>query len=463
MVLAVDGGATGAMIVGAISAAVGSMTGSLTGITTAISAGLSTAVTGAATSVATSMQGTSATWMQKTTADKVKDTIKDTKRYQTSQMQRSSDLARDQRRYQVSQSQRRRDLMTARFRYKKYQLQQALNKGDKLKKFLKTLAIIARFWPIIKICIAIIIICSNLLFYVIMIIAWIAAAILEVVYFIFTFPPFFDIIWFVYFVITDFIPFLLYAAFLGVLLGIISIGCGILAFINICSHGKLKFLVLCQNNPASWYKTPNWHLDNRYIRSLFCSKPCRKGYVPEETGLNCIRQPKETPFHCPQAQIMRFYAGDGKKDRSRWFYQEKRTKGNMKYLSKPPEAREDELLVHFINMTKYMQECTNKESNFSMNKYIPLVRNVCANSDALYDLSFSKMDQKQIGKLQKVCQQSFCNSEETYPFCSRPTVSTDDPTADLIKKIILFIIALICFVLVMMFMFAYINEGAKVN
>jgi hypothetical protein len=291
-----------------------------------------------------------------------------------------------------------------------------------------------------------------------MLIAWIGAAVLEVVYFILSFPPFYQILWFIYFMITDFIPFIIYALFLGVLLAFIGIGCGILAFLNVCFSGRLKFLVLCQNNPNSWYKIPNWHLDNRYMRGFTCSKPCKKGFAPEATGLNCIRQPKETPFHCPQAQIMRFYTGDGKKDRRRWFYANKKTKGNMKYLSKPPEGREDELLEHFVNMTKYMSECTNKESYFSMHKYLPLVRNICANSDVLYDKSFSKLDAKIIGKMQKVCQQSFCNSEETYPFCSKPVISSDDAIADIVKKIILFIISLIIFVLVMMFFFAYINE-----
>lgn len=329
---------------------------------------------------------------------------------------------------------------------------------DGVKKFLKVMAIVARFWPFIKICIAIIIIFSNLLFYVVMIFAYIGAAILEIIYFILSFPPFIQILGFIYLALTDGVVFFLYAFFMLGLLLIISVGCLIIAFFNWVSGGRLKFLVLCQNSPASWYKVPNWHMDNRFMRGLFCSKPCRKGFSPDSNGTNCVRQPKEMPHYCPHAQIMRFYTGDGKKDGSGWSYKDKKVKGNMKYLSKTPPAREDELLDYFVNKTKYMVECNNKEGAFSAHKYTPMVLTLCSNIDVLQDTTFTKMDKKLLKKMQLVCNQGFCNSQETYPFCSKPALVSEATTADLIKKIVMLMISLICFTYAVLFMYAYMNE-----
>lgn len=333
---------------------------------------------------------------------------------------------------------------------------------EAVQKFLKVMAIVARFWPFIKICIAIIIIFSNLLFYVVMIFAYIGAAILEIIYFILSFPPFIQILGFIYLALTDGVVFLLYTFFMGVLLAIISIGCLILAFLNeYIFGGRLKFLILCQNGPANWYKVPNWHTDNRFMRGFLCSKPCRKGFVPEPSGTNCVRQPKEMPFYCPQAQIMRFYTGDGKKDRRRWAYKDKRVKGNMKYLSKTPPGREEELLDYFVNKSKYMTECGSKDNPYGSHKYTPMLLNICANIDAYHDKSFINMEPKIMRRLQKVCNQSFCDSQETYPFCSKPGLNSEDGTSELIKRIVIFILSLICFTLAVMFMFAYMNEEVQ--
>lgn len=329
--------------------------------------------------------------------------------------------------------------------------------GQKIVQFNKFMLMIARFAPIIKVFLVIIIIFSNLLFYVIMLIAWIGAAILEVIYFIISLAPFIHILWFIFFVVTDGLPFILYTMVFLALLVILTIFCAIVAFLDVIFNGKLKSLILCQNSPASWYKVPSFHMYNKFERGLFCSKPCRKAYYPDETGQSCVKLPKGNPPYCPQAQIMRFYSGDGKKDK-KYFYSDMKTKSNLKYLSKSPASREDALLDHYLNRKKFMEDCNNPNNPVGMSKYNHLTMSICANIDAMANSDVGKYKPELIKKLRKICNQSFCDSKSTFPFCTKLSTSSESSCGDILRKVILAIISLIVFAITVIFIFAYLNE-----
>ena len=252
----------------------------------------------------------------------------------------------------------------------------------KIIQFVRFMAMLARFWPIIKVFIAIIIITSNLLFYVIMIIAWIGAAILEVFYFILSLPPFIYILWFIFFLVADGIPFIVYSMVFLAILAFILVFCLILTAVDLISGGHLKILTLCQDTPLGWYKTPMSHMSNRFERGVMCSRPCKKNYVPDEIGTSCIKLPKESPSFCPQAQIMRFYSGVGKKD-GKYIYGNVKTKGNMKYLSKVPSEREDILLNNYLAKKRFLENCNNPSNPGNMLKYDPITLNICANIESM--------------------------------------------------------------------------------
>lgn len=331
--------------------------------------------------------------------------------------------------------------------------------GQKIVQFNKFMIMIARFMPIVKVFIVIILIFSNLLFYVVLIIAYFAIAIVEVIYFVLSLPPFIYVIFLIYFLIVECIPLLIYSMLFLSLLVIITIICIAVLALNLLSGGMLVNVILCQNSPSAWYKVPSFHLTNRYSRGLFCSRPCQKRYYPDPTGLNCQKLPKETPSFCPQASLMRIYAGDGRKDR-KFAYNDYKTKANLKYLMKTPERREDELLQFYIKKAEHLDKCINSENIYSLNKYAPLTRNICANLEAMKSSSsLGKFSEKEIKKMEVVCSQSFCDSRASYPFCHKLTSISDVDFSELIRKIITAIIAIIVFILTMIFIVAYINES----
>jgi hypothetical protein len=324
--------------------------------------------------------------------------------------------------------------------------------------FNKFMIVMARFLPIIKVFIAILLIFTNLLMYVILAFAWFAVAILEVGYFVVSLPPFIYLVFLVYFFIVDCIPFIIYTILFLSLLVIVTFLCISLAFLDMLTGGSLKVLILCQNSPAAWYKTPAHHLYNSYSRGLLCSKPCKKGYAPDTTGTSCVRTSRNTPPYCAQAEVMRLYSGDGKKDR-KFAYGDFRTKANIKYLMKTPTGREDMLLDHFTKRQQHYDKCGNPENAMGMSKYDNITMNICSNLDAIKSTKdLHGMTDKEIKKLEIVCGQSFCDSRSSYPFCAKLSKVSDINLADLIKKIIMAIIGIIIFSITLVFLFAYMND-----
>lgn len=331
----------------------------------------------------------------------------------------------------------------------------------KIAQFNKFMVLMARFWPVIKVFIILIIIFSNALQYVIVAIAYVAIAIIIVIYKIIdTTYVLKYIIFFIFYLVVYGIPFLLYSMVFLSLLVVATVICILLAGVDLMTGGMLKSLVLCQNIPSKWYEIPNYHLRNYYSRGLFCSKPCASRYVPDPTGTSCIRIPKQQPSYCPQAQFMRYYTGFSniRKDK-KYMYDDYRVKGNLAYLSKLPYIRESILLDDFLNKQKHLDACNNTTNKFGMSTYNNMLKVLCTNLDVIDRMTdLGSFDSKIIDRLRQVCNQGFCDSSKTYPFCSVKTGTITTDITDLVKKIISAIIGIIVFLVMIM----YINHEVSV-
>lgn len=320
--------------------------------------------------------------------------------------------------------------------------------GQKIMQFNKFMMTIARFMPIVKVFIAIILIFTHGLFFLTMLFALILAVILEIAYFIFSQPILNHILWFFYWFVTAFVPYAVYVGFYLFFLGSVAIVCGLLALANRFFAGSLKQLFLCQNSPAAWYKTPFFHKANKYKRGIMCSRPCRERYEPNETQTRCRKIPKEAPSYCPQSQIMRFYSGDGKKD-SQYVYIGMKTKGNMNYLRKSPDEREAMLLSSFLKKKEFRDTCFSEESEVA--HYNGLATTICSNIMEKTDISV--MDKATLLKLKSVCNQAFCTSDRTYPFCTGISINEGFSGEDLIRSIVIASIGIMTFIITLTYVF----------
>lgn len=331
----------------------------------------------------------------------------------------------------------------------------------KIAQFNKFMIAMARFWPVIKVFIFLIIIFSNLLQYIIVFFAYMFIAFIVIIYKIIdTTYVLKYTIFFIFYLVVYGIPFLLYCMVFLSLLVVATVICVLLAAVDTMTGGMLKSLVLCQNIPSKWYEIPNYHFRNYYSRGLFCSKPCASRYTPDPTGTSCVRIPKQQPSYCPQAQFMRYYTGFStiSKDK-KYMYDDYRVKGNLKYLSKLPHQRESILLDDFLNKQKYLDACNNTTNKFGMSNYSNMMKVLCTNLDVIDRMTdLGSFDSKVINRLRQVCNQGFCDSSKTYPFCSVKTGTITTDITDLVKKIISAIIGIIVFLIMIM----YINHEISV-
>ncbi len=274
----------------------------------------------------------------------------------------------------------------------------------------------------------------------------IVLAVAYVVYYIFYIPPFIWIPFLVWFLIFDILPLIVYTVVMLALFIVITLFCMVLGIINWLTKGSLKSLVLCENHVAAWYKTPNFHLTNKYERGFFCNRQCYTGYHPDTTGMFCVRVPKGSPSYCPQAEVMRMYTGSGN-DRN-YYFKDYQTKGNMKYLSSSPVDRELLLKAHFFKKRNFLEKCDKSMEKF---KYMPL--SLCSSIDVMEK---NNIDPKIINKMKLACSQAFCNSKSNYPFCSLLSGSGEEDDSDFWKRVMKILIMIIAFMIVISFTLAYI-------
>jgi hypothetical protein len=308
----------------------------------------------------------------------------------------------------------------------------------------------AQFFPIIIVFSMIIAFFTKPLEFIMLGVALVFLSVFYVLYFILSIPPFIYIPFLVWFIIMDIIPFVVYTIVLGALFLVITLFCLILGGLNTMLGGALKNLLLCQNAPDAWFKTPNFHLSNKYERGFFCSRQCFKGYYPDETGLYCAKTPISQPSYCPQAEVMRLL--NGQRSDIKYAYADYPIKGNFKYLMKSPEEREVLIKNHFLKKREFLEKCEKK-----MEPYKAMPLNVCSSLDTIEKTGFNNVDKKTMQKMKQVCFQAFCNSKSNYPFCAKLNGAVVDDSGEYWKKIIKIAIMIIVFVFIILFTLGYLG------
>jgi len=262
-------------------------------------------------------------------------------------------------------------------------------------------------------------------------------------------------IYFLYFIIKTWVSTVIYI-FLFLFTATIIL---ILTMINVMTRGKLNKLIQCQNSPAAWYKTPNYHYRNIYERTFMCAKPCPPGYRASDTGLWCQPIPEGHPNYCPQASIMRIYSGYKRTD-IKYGYPDFKTLGNFKYELSLPSKRERKLIDHFKNGRKLFKVCEEPMQN-----YMDVSKGICANLDAI-----KAMQQKPFGlndtsirRLEVLCKQSYCNSKGTYAFCNKFRNFEEDESSSLIKNICMIILSIVVFTVVCIIVAYVAMNGDDLN
>jgi hypothetical protein len=311
-----------------------------------------------------------------------------------------------------------------------------------ISKFAKTMAMVARFYPIIIVALIILAFFGKPLEYIMLFIAAIIVSILWVIVYIFGLPVVRVIPYIPYNIAFHFIPFLAFSIVIFTIFVVVSLFCLILAGLNVATSGSLQNMILCQNGPEAWYQIPNYHLDNIYKRSFFCVKPCNARYEPDGDSM-CKKMYKAQPAYCPPAEIMRIYSGYNKGDRN--YYFKDFNEHNIKYLKATPENREKMLRDHYIKKVQYLDKCS-----APMAPYSDITLNICANLDNLEKSNTLKP--KQLKKLRDVCFQGYCNSKTNYPFCAKRVHSSSIDMSQLIKQICKIIAIIIVFFLIIIFM-----------
>ncbi len=291
---------------------------------------------------------------------------------------------------------------------------------------------------------------KNPLEFLVMIVGGILAGTLYVMYKITVYPPLNWIIFIIWFIVTKVIFLIVYTIAIGLVVVFICIILLAITFLNWITKGKLNNLLLCQNSPLAWYQIPNFHLGNKFERSLFCKSPCAAGHAPDElTGEFCDRMPRGQPSYCPQAEIMRIISNHSRSD-LRYAYGEFDPTTNLWFPFMTPADKETAYKHYYLKRQTFFNKC-----NDAMGPYSKMTLDFCSSLDMLKKMKYKNLSAKDIARLEKVCQQGFCNSKNRYSFCGK--FGTNDveekSVAELIKQIVYFII--LCVVFMTMFYFTY--------
>lgn len=291
---------------------------------------------------------------------------------------------------------------------------------------------------------------TNPLEFLVMVIGGILLAIIYVIYKITVFPPLNWIIFIIWFIVTKVLFLIVYTIAIGFVVVFISLILLFITFVNWVTKGKLNNLLLCQNSPLSWYQVPNFHLGNKFERSLFCKSPCVAGHTPDElTGEFCDRLPRGQPSYCPQAEIMRIISNHSRND-VRYLYGEFDPTTNLWFPFMTPSDKETTYKQYFLKRQTFFNKC-----NDSLGPYNKMTLDFCNSLDMMKKMKFKRLSDKDIARLEKVCQQGFCNSRSRHSFCGKfGTNDVDEKSVgELVKQIVFFI--LLCVVFMALFFFTY--------
>lgn len=329
--------------------------------------------------------------------------------------------------------------------------------SDTAAKYAKFMATIAKFFPIIKVMMIIIMVFTNSFKFILMFFAYIAVVILSLIYQFLSFPGVNYIPMGIYWLIWHFLPFVIQSVVIIVMFLVSFLFCLIIAIINGMTKGSLKKLLQCENSPISWYTTRNHHNVNKFTKgAIFCSRPCARGYSPDLTGMFCLRNDRRAPDFCPQAMIMRFYTGN--KSERKYAYKDIQPYSNVKYRMATPEDREKMIKNNFLKRKKFLDTCKD-----SMTKYDYITRNICTNIDVIEkdiedDTKIYNIKKSDLNRLKQVCSQAYCSAKETYPFCSVIADSQSEDDENLFQLIIKFLISLVVFTIIVVTLYEIIKD-----
>ena len=284
--------------------------------------------------------------------------------------------------------------------------------AQKAFQFSQSIKMASAFFPIVVLAKIIIGFFKKPLEFIMLAVACLFLAVFYVLHFIFSIPPFDWVPFVFYFAVMHIIPLAVYGLFYGVLFAAASVVCLLISGVNYITGGSLKRLVLCQNSPAGWYKTPNYHLLNRYERGIMCSRPCAPGYAPDPMSKwTCQRLSSfQTPSYCPQAQITRSYFGDSSTANG---YPRYADFGGWRGAHKSPEEKKQSLENHYMQKRRYLESC-----KAALNDYEFLPQSLCSSKDAIDGLP---------SKINQACSQTFCTTDKAYPFCADVTTVPIEP------------------------------------
>jgi hypothetical protein len=317
---------------------------------------------------------------------------------------------------------------------------------------IKTFLYSLRYVPVIGLVVSAIAILKNPLEFIMMLGVAILITIIWVIYWFTALPGVRWIPFIIWFFAVKMVPIIIYSIIMFLIIALISIVLIIIALINSATGGKLNNIVLCQNSPMSWYLTPNYHLGNKFERSLFCKSPCAGGYKPDiATGEFCERLPRGQPSYCPQAEIMRIFTRK-KGFLEQHIYENFNPTKHFFFNFMTPEQKELRYKEYYLKRDKFFKSCKD-----TLGKYDFLSINLCANIDALSKMGLS---QRELSKLKEVCQQGFCDSKNHFMFCKDFGMNKENTQnlSQLIKDIVKFIIILLIFMFLLFFTYMVIKS-----
>lgn len=308
--------------------------------------------------------------------------------------------------------------------------------------------------PFIGVMTAIISILSKPLEFIVMLIGGVILATIYVFYKIFALPPLVWVVFAIWFFIMKIILLIIYTLVIGVVVVFISGVLMVIAFINRIFKGKLNKLVLCQNSPLAWYQIPNYHLGNKFERSLFCKSACATGFKPDElTGEFCNRLEKGQPSYCPQAEIMRIFSSYSRSD-MKYKYADFDPTTSFMFNFMTPEQKENEYKRYFSKRQQHFNKC-----KMSLGNYDPFSIDICSSLDMLKDSKLHNLSTRDIARMKAVCHQGFCNSRNRFFFCGEfgESNNKENNFAQIIRLIVKFILMSIIFVFIIYFTFQFVQ------
>jgi hypothetical protein len=310
-----------------------------------------------------------------------------------------------------------------------------------------------KFSPIFGLATAAISILKKPLEFLIMLVGGIIIGIIFVMYKITIYPPLNWIIFIIWFWFTKVVFLILYTIVIGVIIVFICVFLLVIALLNWATKGKLSKLVLCQNSPTSWFQIPNFHLGNKFERSLFCKSTCASGHAPDElTGEFCDRVGRGQPSYCPQAEIMRIVSNHSRND-MRYVYGEYDPTTNIWFNVMSPPDKETAYKQYFFKRQNFFNKC-----NSSLGNYNKLTLDLCSSLDMMKKTNFNGLSSKDIARLEKVCHQGFCDSKNRFAFCGKfgKSEEVEKSTGELIRQIVIFLLLCIIFVFLLYFTYQFV-------